>query len=189
MTAERGDDGSLLQQLRQVRAELERHYLICRDMEAERRRACEARDEAKREVDALRLQLLDLQRALQAAGTPPSPASRKRGPAGRIARWVKSAGGRRPPASSRRGLEFLRASGWFDADWYLARYPDVLAAGVDPLVHFDAFGWKEARDPGPRFDTAWYLRANPDVAAAGVNPLSHFLEHGLAEGRPARPPR
>lgn len=188
MAAEPGDDGSLLQQLRQVRAELERHYLICRDMDAERRRACEARDEAEREVEALRLQLLDLQRALQAAGMPASPISRAPGLVRRIARRVRSSGGH-PPASNRRELEFLRASGWFDADWYLARYPDVLAAGVDPLAHFDAFGWKEARDPGPRFDTAWYLRANPDVAAAGVNPLLHFLEHGLVEGRPARAPR
>ena len=37
------------------------------------------------------------------------------------------------------------ASQFFDAGWYLARYPDVAAAGLDPLTHFPRFGIAEGR--------------------------------------------
>ena len=79
------------------------------------------------------------------------------------------------------------ASQFFDAGWYLARYPDVAAAGLDPLTHFLRFGIAEGRDPGPLFDTKWYLANNPDVAAAGIIPLVHYFEFGVAEGRDPNP--
>lgn len=66
---------------------------------------------------------------------------------------------------------------------YLAAYADVQAAGVNPLDHYNQFGWKEGRDPWLGFDTSSYLAANPDVAAANINPLSHFLDFGRHEGR------
>jgi hypothetical protein len=71
----------------------------------------------------------------------------------------------------------------FDRQYYLDANPDVKEAGVDPLQHFEEFGWREGRDPSPHFSVKGYLSANPDVEAAGVNPLAHFVEHGLAEGR------
>jgi hypothetical protein len=77
----------------------------------------------------------------------------------------------------------------FDAAWYLVTYPDVAAAGVNPLEHYLRHGAAEGRDPGPLFSTRWYLEAYPDVAAAGVNPLEHYLRRGAAEGRRARSPR
>jgi len=76
----------------------------------------------------------------------------------------------------------------FDADYYLARNPDVRADGLDPLDHFLQHGWRESRAPHSGFDVAYYLAANPDVAAAGMNPLLHYLWAGKAEGRlPRRP--
>lgn len=71
----------------------------------------------------------------------------------------------------------------FDAAFYLARNPDVAAAGVDPYQHFLAYGWKEGRDPSPLFSTSYYLAHNPDVAKAGVDPLLHFENYGWHEGR------
>ena len=71
----------------------------------------------------------------------------------------------------------------FDAAYYLARNPDVKAAGVDPLLHYLVSGWKEGRNPSALFDTSYYLKQNPDVAAAGVNPLLHFEAYGWKEGR------
>lgn len=71
----------------------------------------------------------------------------------------------------------------FDAAFYRAMNPDVAAAGVDPLAHYLAHGWREGRAPMPLFDPAHYLAANPDVARAGVEPLGHFLAHGWREGR------
>ena len=71
----------------------------------------------------------------------------------------------------------------FDANYYLAQNPDVRAAGVDPLKHFETVGWKEGRDPSLLFSDSKYLAAYPDVAKGGLNPLLHYLEHGQAEGR------
>jgi len=67
---------------------------------------------------------------------------------------------------------------------YLAAYPDVKAAGVNPLDHYDQAGWKEGRDPSTAFDTTDYLSHYPDVNAAHVNPLTHFLQFGIHEGPP-----
>ncbi len=77
----------------------------------------------------------------------------------------------------------LRKTGLFDNDWYLARYPDVVQAGLNPLVHYFKYGASEGRDPSPHFDSDWYLLYYPDVSEAGLNPLSHYIKFGADEGR------
>lgn len=79
----------------------------------------------------------------------------------------------------------LEASKLFDRAWYLDTYPDVAASGMDPVVHYLEFGWREGRDPSPQFSTTAYLKANADVAAHGANPLLHYVEYGHFEGRRA----
>ncbi|WP_339618983.1 glycosyltransferase family 4 protein [uncultured Marinimicrobium sp.] len=37
----------------------------------------------------------------------------------------------------------------FDAAWYCARYRDVADSGIDPLLHYCRFGYREGRDPNP----------------------------------------
>jgi len=76
---------------------------------------------------------------------------------------------------------------FFDPDWYRARYPDVVAAKQDPLVHFIRYGAAELRDPNAFFDSAWYLEHHPDVTASGVNPLLHYLQAGARELRNPHP--
>ncbi|MEU3597062.1 glycosyltransferase family 2 protein, partial [Streptomyces filamentosus] len=77
----------------------------------------------------------------------------------------------------------LRTSPLFDRAYYLATYPDVADAAIDPVVHYLQFGWREARQPSMSFDGNRYLDDNPDVRAAGVNPLVHYLAFGKQEGR------
>lgn len=74
-------------------------------------------------------------------------------------------------------------SNGFDPSYYLARNPDVQAAGVDPYQHFLNSGWSEGRDPSASFSTTGYRNANPDVKAAGANPLLHYDSSGWREGR------
>jgi GDP-mannose 4,6 dehydratase len=69
-----------------------------------------------------------------------------------------------------------------DARWYYQQYPDVAAAGDDPLVHYFAHGAAEGNDPNPLFNTSWYLQQYPDVAAGNDNALLHYVAHGAAEG-------
>lgn len=82
--------------------------------------------------------------------------------------------------------QLVLESGMFDASFYASRYPDVVAAGADPLDHFITLGGAEARHPGPSFNSKWYLNENADVRSSGVNPLVHYLEHGRDEGRRRR---
>lgn len=175
----------LMQQLHQVQEELELYYLKCLDLDADLQMARLAADDAKREIQALKLQLGHMQSELAAEMNRPQPQSPAKRLLSRLLRrgaWL----GRRGPgevAAQDARVATIRDSAWFDAAWYLKTYPDVREAGFEPAAHYHEFGWKEARNPGPRFDTSWYLRANPDVAAAGVDPLWHYLEHGSREGR------
>lgn len=83
-------------------------------------------------------------------------------------------------------MQTIVQSGLFDSQWYLATYPDVAAAGADPLSHFFDLGWREGRDPSSHFATSAYLKANADVARSGINPLIHYVEFGRSEGREIR---
>jgi len=71
----------------------------------------------------------------------------------------------------------------FDRDYYLAVYPDIREAGIDPLDHYFRYGWREGRNPSAEFSTSYYVSANPDVAAAQVNPFAHYVLTGRSEGR------
>jgi len=88
---------------------------------------------------------------------------------------------------SLRDARIIRASGLFNAEYYTARYPDVVGSGLAPLTHFVLHGAFEGRSPHPLFDTAYYLRRNPDVAAAGINPLVHYRQRGVVERRSPHP--
>ena len=81
----------------------------------------------------------------------------------------------------------VRASGFFDPDWYLAHNPDVAQAGMNPLIHYLQYGGFEGRDPGSKFSSAWYLGEYEDIKKAGVNPLVHYIKYGKEEGRKPQP--
>jgi Glycosyl transferase family 2/F5/8 type C domain len=87
-------------------------------------------------------------------------------------------------ASDQPDLVELRAAfaGVFDADWYGRRYPDVIASGIDPLLHYLSHGLSEGRDPNAFFDGSWYIRHYPDAASAGLHPLLHYLRYGIPRG-------
>ena len=100
----------------------------------------------------------------------------------------------RAPAVGAAGAGALSASSdTVDAEWYLARYADVAAAGKDPVAHYDLYGRNENRFPNAasearhglavQIDAVWYLARYADVAAAGKDPREHFLLYGQAEGR------
>lgn len=92
----------------------------------------------------------------------------------------------------------------FDAAYYAAQNPDVVAAiGNNPValeLHYNTFGVREGRRANlsmtnkdsdivglNEFDAAYYAEQNPDVAAIyGTDVLSlytHYLNFGVAEGR------
>jgi glycosyltransferase involved in cell wall biosynthesis len=81
-------------------------------------------------------------------------------------------------------LRLVRASGLFDASYYLSTYPDVLASDIDPLLHFVRHGGAERRNPNARFNTERYLESHPDAGRSGMNPFVHYLMNRKATGTP-----
>lgn len=67
----------------------------------------------------------------------------------------------------------------FNRAWYLARYPDVAAAGIDPFQHYLIHGAAEGRDPNPLFNSAYYRSQKPNLE---ITPLEHYATTGAAEG-------
>lgn len=102
---------------------------------------------------------------------------------------LAAAGAEQPaPAEGGHSDQLALVQTEFDAAYYIASYPDVAGAGVDPLRHFFFTGWREGRNPNQSFDSGYYLTANEDVRDAGLNPFWHYLVSGKAEGRlPRRP--
>jgi hypothetical protein len=94
-------------------------------------------------------------------------------------------------------LAILRAAfegSAFDADWYIATYPDVataIAEGIvpDAVTHFVRFGYFEGRRPRSfDVDQRWYEEAYEDVASAirsGTisDARSHYNANGYFEAR------
>jgi len=71
----------------------------------------------------------------------------------------------------------------FDENYYLNKNADIMDSGINPIIHYVKWGWKEGRDPSPNFNTSWYLDMNEDVASTNINPLFHYIKFGGKEGR------
>ena len=78
--------------------------------------------------------------------------------------------------------EDVRKSRLFDAEYYLATYPDVVARNVDPLVHYLEEGAPEGRNTHPDFDAGFYLEQCRRRGEEPANPLLHYIRIGAARG-------
>lgn len=87
-------------------------------------------------------------------------------------------------AHHRRVARLVRATGLFDAGWYLDSNADVLAEGVDPLLHYVLCGDREGRHPMPLFDPVFY-RAHAGGVATATNTLLHYCNVGRFLKKPA----
>ncbi|PWT99346.1 MAG: hypothetical protein C5B53_05475 [Candidatus Melainabacteria bacterium] len=84
-------------------------------------------------------------------------------------------------------LRLVRKSGLFDTEFYSNRYPDVMASGVSPLLHYLTDGAREGRDPNPLFSTSYYLAQYDEVVSSNMNPLVHYLVRGWHENLDPNP--
>ena len=61
----------------------------------------------------------------------------------------------------------------FDAHYYLAAYPDVVAAKTDPFEHYCTIGFREGRNPSADFNGKAYAERFLK-GQKNVNPLAHY---------------
>lgn len=85
-------------------------------------------------------------------------------------------------------LQWKTAAPEFDESYYRETYPEVSAAGADPLSHYLLEGAAKGYNPRGDFATGHYVAANPDVLTSGLNPFVHWLVVGRSENRPLAPP-
>jgi len=71
----------------------------------------------------------------------------------------------------------------FNRKWYLHQYQDVREKAMAPAAHYLLYGWREGRDPSPRFSTHRYLLCNPDIRRYNICPLVHWKLKGKKEKR------
>lgn len=46
----------------------------------------------------------------------------------------------------------IMESGLFDKNYYLKAYPHIAKSGMDPLVHYLFYGYKEDKNPSAQFN-------------------------------------
>jgi len=86
-----------------------------------------------------------------------------------------------PPDQYGEEERVVRNSGLVEAKWYLATYPDVESAAIDPLLHFCIHGWREGRRPNFYFDTEWYCLTYFGAKDCLRNPLYDYILRGERE--------
>ena len=76
----------------------------------------------------------------------------------------------------------------FNADYYAASYPDVVATVGNSysalLSHFLEYGMAEGRRGCDEFDVYEYRASNPDLAVIYGNNLKHYYYHFMDYGKP-----
>lgn len=86
-----------------------------------------------------------------------------------------------PSAVKENQRQQLLRSPLFNGDYYLERYPDVAAAGVDAVDHYLKFGGAEGRDPSDCFSSSGY--AFLQGLAPQQNPLLDYLQQQEAANK------
>ena len=77
-------------------------------------------------------------------------------------------------------------SWFFDQEYYLSRYPDIVEGQIDPLIHFIQWGIGERRSPHPLIDLEYIRAAGPGLLPDGatISDLCRVLSEDLADPSP-----
>jgi Glycosyltransferases involved in cell wall biogenesis len=73
-------------------------------------------------------------------------------------------------------LRVVSESPFFNEEWYLKTYPDVVIAKIDAAEHYLHIGWILERNPGPNFSTRSYLQNFPELRERNICPLVDIVE-------------
>jgi len=78
-------------------------------------------------------------------------------------------------------------AGFFDPAWYASRYPEIIAAGWDPLEHFMRHGAASGMNPNRWFDGDWYKTYYWHALRGSATALDHYLQTGARALRNPHP--
>lgn len=81
----------------------------------------------------------------------------------------------------------IKESNLFDTEWYMKRFPNDQAAGIDPVLHYIFAGTYIGQSPHPLFDPEWYLKTYPQVDPRKIDPLLYFVTQGWRQWHSPHP--
>lgn len=82
-----------------------------------------------------------------------------------------------------KGFRSIKKNNLFDEEFYLSNYKDVKASGMNPIIHYIIYGYKEGKDPNKDFDGVYYSHKYGDALSSKLSPLVHYSLYGLQENR------
>ena len=97
--------------------------------------------------------------------------------------FLKSKGNIKRFLINKKGYKAIKDLDLFDESYYVNKYPNIKSSGMDPLLHYMFFGYKEGKLPSANFDGKYYLKKYRNVASSGMNPLIHYSLYGINEGK------
>jgi len=80
-------------------------------------------------------------------------------------------------------IKALEETGLFQADWYIATYPDAQKSRYSPIEHFVRIGEKKGYNPNPYFDQKWYTGRSPAARRFPAPAAVHYARNGWRKGR------
>ncbi|WND03192.1 glycosyltransferase [Temperatibacter marinus] len=83
------------------------------------------------------------------------------------------------PKKLQEDITLVQESAYWDAKYYARINEDLKDSGLNPLLHFCQFGWREGRNPSAVFDIKYYKANSPIKNQENKNPLVEFMEFGL----------
>jgi len=97
--------------------------------------------------------------------------------------FLKSKGNIKKAWRNIRGYRSIISSQLFDKHYYFTKNRNILISGMNPLIHYMYYGYKENRSPSAIFDDKYYLNRYNDVKNSRINPLIHYSLYGANEGK------
>lgn len=97
--------------------------------------------------------------------------------------FLKSKGNIKNAWVNFKGYKAIKSLNLFDESYYLNKYRNILISGINPLLHYMYYGYKEEKFPSAIFDGKYYLDVYGDVKKSGMNPLVHYSLYGINEGK------
>ena len=82
-----------------------------------------------------------------------------------------------------KGYRAIKRLKLFDEEYYLNQNKNVLISGMNPLIHYMYYGYRENKSPSENFDGEYYLNLYGDVKTCGMNPLVHYSLYGINEDK------
>ena len=82
-----------------------------------------------------------------------------------------------------RDVIIVQGNSRFNQWWYEGKYyKEIEQSGLPSSAHYLLYGWREGKDPSPRFSTKDYLQRYPDVLQMDICPLVHWKLKGKRKG-------